>query len=558
MLLIACSEKENQQKTTSKVLPNPFYEKAFVLMDNDRMDSAFFYLNKGKDLFLKRNDSFGIGKSYVNMAFIQENVGDNFGCIETSLIAAQFFKEKDTAHHGFIFSNYNNLGISSSNLKNYNDAEQFYKKAKPFAKDPIDKMMLQNNIAILFHNQKKYEHAVAIYDKLIDSVGPKSEYYPKLLLNYSRSKWFGNHNYNPVKNYIIAEKLSQNIDDDWTKDAAYAYLSAYYLNKKPDSSKFYAKKMLILAKKLKYPVDELEALQNLIKLSDGTEAQQYFDAYSKTQDSLINSQNKAKNQFALIRYESEKAKIENLILQKEHTKHEYKVRVQNLVIWLLVFVFIVIVIITYIWIKKRRERLILEANNKLQEQRLDFSKRVHDVVANGIYEVMAIIENQKDLPKEKVLDKLELMYEKSRDLSYDNQSRQEFNEKILALVSSFDNDDTRIIIVGNDYDFWKNLVPTFREELFQIIRELLVNMKKHSCATQVVLKFSKENDTYQVFYSDNGIGLSEDVVEKNGFRNMKTRLGEIGAKMKIEDSNTGLKVSIEWKNIPLQEPNKNN
>jgi signal transduction histidine kinase len=162
------------------------------------------------------------------------------------------------------------------------------------------------------------------------------------------------------------------------------------------------------------------------------------------------------------------------------------------------------------------------------------------------------------LPKEKVMDKLELMYEKSRDLSYDNQSRQEFNEKILALVSSFDNDDTRIIIVGNDYDFWKNLVPTFREELFQIIRELLVNMKKHSCATQVVLKFSKENDTYQVFYSDNGIGLSEDVVEKNGFRNMKTRLGEIGAKMKIEGSNTGLKVSIEWRNIPLQEPNKNN
>jgi hypothetical protein len=39
---------------------------------------------------------------------------------------------------------------------------------------------------------------------------------------------------------------------------------------------------------------------------------------------------------------------------------------------------------------------------------------------------------------------------------------------------------------------------------------------------------------------------------------MKTRLGEIGAKMKIEGSNTGLKVSIEWRKIPLQEPNKNN
>ncbi|WP_147366783.1 tetratricopeptide repeat-containing sensor histidine kinase [Epilithonimonas arachidiradicis] len=555
LLLLSCSEKESQSGITSKKRSNPFYEKAFVLMDNNQMDSAFFYLNKGKDLFLKRNDSFGVGKSYVNMAFIQESIGDNFGCIETSLIASQYFKEKDTAHHGFIFSNYNNLGIASSSLKNYKDAEQFYKKAKPFAKDPIDKMMLQNNLAILFHNQKKYDSAVFIYNKLINSVGPKSDYYPKLLLNYSRSRWFGDQNYNPVKNYITAEKLSQNIDDDWTKDAAYAYLSAYYLNKRPDSSKLYAKKMLTLAKKLKYPVDELEALQNLIKLSDGTEAQQYFDSYSKTQDSLINSQNKAKNQFALIRYESEKAKTENLLLQKEHARHEYQVKVQNLVIGLLVFVFIVIVIITYNWVKKRRERLVLEANNKLQEQRLDFSKRVHDVVANGIYEVMITIENQKDLPKEKILDKLELMYEKSRDLSYDSSSRQEFNEKILTLAGSFDNDNTRIIIIGNDPDFWESLAPSFREELFQVIRELLVNMKKHSFATQVILRFSRENDLFQIFYSDNGVGLSEDFVEKNGFRNMKTRLEDIGAKMKIEDSNIGLKVSI---NITKLESNKSN
>lgn len=546
LILFSCTEKTEQHKDTSpKKELNPFYEKAFVLMDKNQTDSAFYYLNKGKDLFQKRKDSFGMAKSFVNMAILQENTGDNFGSIESSLIASKFLKEKDTAHYYSLFCNYNNLGVASGNLKNYDDAKRFYNKALLFTKDPVDKLMLFNNLAIAYHNEKDFTKAISIYKKLIDSIGSKSEFYPRLLLNYSRSKWFQNNNYDPVKNYLLAEKLSENWDDDWDKDAAYAYLAAYYLNKKPDSAKFYAKKMLTLAKKLQYPADELEALQTLIKLSDGTETQQYFDQYSKTQDSLVNAQNKAKNQFALIRFDSEKAKTENLILQKEHASHEYQVQIQKIIISLLISVFLIVVVITYFWVKKRRERLLLEANNKLQEQRLDLSKRVHDVVANGIYEVMTTIENQKDLPKEKLLDKLELMYEKSRDLSYDNNSQQDFQDKILGLVSSFDNEETKIIIIGNDLDFWDNLSSKFKEETYQIIRELLVNMKKHSSATQVILRFSQENHNYEIVYSDNGVGLPENFVEKNGFTNIKSRLEEINANLMIEKSHSeGLKLSI--------------
>ena len=406
-------------------------------MDKDS-DSAFYYLNRGKELFRLRNDSFGLGKSLANMAIIQEKEGDNFGSIETSLLAGEYFNQKDTAQHGFLFSNYNNLGVASANLKNYEDAKRFYNKAFDFTQDPIDKMALANNIAIIFHNTKRYDKAIDIYTKLLDSVGNKSEFYSKLLLNFSRSKWFADKNYNPVPNYLHAEKLSEKLDDDWTKDAAYAYLSTYYINKNKDSAKLYAEKMLFLAKKLKYPQDELEALQNLIRISDGADSQKYFNDYSRLQDSLTNAQNQAKNQFALIRFESEKAKAENLIWQKEHAAHEYQVERQKLIIWGIIIFTVFFGFIIFIWIKRRRRRQILEANHKLQEQRLDFSKKVHDVVANGIYEVMTTIENQEDLPKEKILDKLELMYEKSRDLSYENPSKKDFTEKISALISSFD------------------------------------------------------------------------------------------------------------------------
>jgi len=543
LILIGCSKKHEPKVKSTKNLINPFYEKAFVFMDKDS-DSSFYYLDKAKELFQKRNDSFGIGKSFVNMAIIQEKEGDNFGSIETSLHASQFLKEKDTAHHNFLFCNYNNLGVASGNLKNYNDAKRFYDKAFLFTKDPIDKMALANNIAIIFHNEKNYKKAVNIYTRLLDSVGNKSEFYPRLLLNFTRSKWFENKNYNPVHNYLLAEKLSENLDDEWTKDAAYAYLSAYYLNKNADSSRLYANKMLDLAQKLNYPADQLEALQNLIKLSDGSESQKYFDVYSRIQDSLVNAQNKAKNQFALIRFESEKAKAENIILQKEKEINKYKILRQKIISWSIIILTSIIGVFIFFWIKRKRRRLIEDANNQLQEQRLDFSKKVHDVVANGIYEVMTTIENQDDLPKENILDKLELMYEKSRDLSYDNTFQQEFSDRISGLIGSFDNNKTKIIIIGNDPDFWLGIQQFSKEELFHIIRELLVNMKKHSQATQVILRFIKENNSHEIKYIDNGVGLSISFTEKNGFTNMRSRLKEINAKMEIEESTSGLKLSI--------------
>lgn len=478
------------------------------------------------------------------MAIIQEKEGDNFGSIETSLVASQFFKEKDTSHYGFLFCNYNNLGIASANLKNYRDAKKFYDKAFLFTQDPIDKMALANNLAIVFHNEKNYRKAVEIYSKLIDSVGSKSEFYPRLLLNFSRSKWFDDKNYDPVYNYQLAEKISRKYDDEWTKDAAYAYLSSYYLNKNTDSARKYSNKMLDLAKALKYPADQLEALQNLIKLSDGQTSQNYFEDYSRIQDSLINAHNKAKNQFALIRFESEKAKSENLSLQKEKTVNEYKILRQKIISWSIFASTLLFASLIFFWIKRKRQRLLNEAEIKLQDQRLDFSKKVHDVVANGIYEVMSTIENQKDIPKEKILDKLELMYEKSRNLSYDQALQQDFSERILGLVSSFDTEMTKIIIIGNDLDFWTTVDLDDREEFFQIIRELLVNMKKHSEATQVILRFIRENNFHTIRYIDNGKGLPKDLHEKNGFNNMRSRLKGINAVLEIEETISGLKLLI--------------
>ena len=77
---------------------NIFYKKSFAFLDEEKLDSAYLYFNKSKEFFQRKNDSLGVAKCIVNIAILQEKVGDNYGSIESSLSAFKLLKEKDTLH----------------------------------------------------------------------------------------------------------------------------------------------------------------------------------------------------------------------------------------------------------------------------------------------------------------------------------------------------------------------------------------------------------------------------------------------------------------------------
>jgi hypothetical protein len=67
------------------------------------------------------------------------------------------------------------------------------------------------------------------------------------------------------------------------------------------------------------PDDRLLALQKLIPLTDEQNSKKYFAEYRQLSDSIQTVGNNAKNQFALIRYETERHKADNFLLQRKAT-----------------------------------------------------------------------------------------------------------------------------------------------------------------------------------------------------------------------------------------------
>ncbi|WP_410493192.1 sensor histidine kinase [Chryseobacterium sp. Leaf404] len=83
--------------------------------------------------------------------------------------------------------------------------------------------------------------------------------------------------------------------------------------------------------------------------------------------------------------------------------------------------------------------------------------------------------------------------------------------------------------------------------MYQILREILVNMKKHSHADQVTVRFIKETDKIEIAYNDNGIGIKNKFFFKNGLQNVVSRIENLNGDI-IFDTETekGLKINFSF------------
>lgn len=513
--------------------------------DTGSKDSAFTYFNKAKDVLLLQNDSLKAGKALVNMGIIATDKGDFYGGIELSLSAIQYFEPKNKSHFAYISANYNNLGIASYELADYDHSIKFYDQAIRFADNQQNRLSYLNNKAKSYEEAKNFEKAITIYQQVLDSLDKNSLYYARTLTNLTYTRWQANPQFNPAPDLLNALEVRQRENDFLGMNYSYARLADYYSKTgRKDLGTKYAQKMYNIAQQVQSADDRLEALYKLILLSPGTKAKEYFYIYEKLDDSLQTARSTAKNQFALVRYETEKHKANFLHAKAEGAIKENTILKKNISLSVLML----LLVIGYLFYRKRKKRLEQEKALEVKNTEIKYVKKVHDRVANKVYHIISELENTRKIEKEQVLDRLDTIYRISRDISYEDSSRGfgNFTTDVSAMLEAYASESIQVIVIENEDAIWNQVSPTVEAEILCVLQELMTNMKKHSEANRVIIRFERKNNTIYISYSDNGKGINE-LNPKNGLKNTETRIKSISGNIIFETGNvSGLKIQISF------------
>jgi len=557
ILLITSCQQSNNKEIERDNLDNKAYDTAWDFYEKEVYDSAYVYFNKAYSEFIKNMNKNQAAKCLINMGYISYYKGDWFGSQELNIEGIKLLNPQIKSEKETLSSAYNSLGQSTHELGIYKEAINYYKKAIDFSTEKDVYIINQNNIANSYRYDKQYDEAIKIYQELLKdkNTTENQKEYARIIDNLGYTKWLKDNKSNVINELNKALNIRLKENDLWGQNASYAHLTDYFSNLDHKKALDYAHKRKQIAFENKSVGDKLEVYQQLILLENPTNAKQYFEAYQKLNDSIQLERNRAKNQFALVRYDSEKNRADFLKAEAENEKKKNDI----LKLYILIGLLIVLFVFGYFLYRKRKQKLeqekvLLQQEKVLEVKKteLKYSKKVHDKVANGIYHVMSDIENKSEFNRDEILDKLEVVYEISRDISYDkiDENQQEnFAEKLAQLISSYDSEQVKIFLIGNEKELWKKVKDYAKTEVFLVMQELLTNMKKHSEASRVILNFKEENQQIIINYSDDGIGIS-DLKPKNGLQNTVSRISNLNGDVIFETENVnGLKIKIKF---PIQ------
>ncbi|WP_264524874.1 sensor histidine kinase [Flavobacterium sp. N502536] len=552
LFLFSCKEKETLNTDTEKIRKEALSlrNKGNENFGKQNFNTAFYEYSKSKVLYETLKDSANIGYILIQISLIQQINGDHYGSKETVTEALVYFKKKSV----YTACINNILGVADKELSLYNDAILYYKQAANDFKDPIEKLGPLGNIAGVYIQQKKYDNAIALLESLLSK---KLKLKPQSI---RRAILLDNLGYAYFKNGIDEKGFQlmnealltrHEIKDAYGSIESYLHFADYYAKKDIHKSNENALAAYGVATKLNSVDERLEALQILISNDHSSQNSKYVQKYFKLNDSIIKIRNNFKNKFAKIKYDAKKEKDENAKLRLEKAENLLSLqRAQYLrIVSAIIFFFLVVLIVIVIRYYKNKNRAIEFKTSYITEARI--AKKIHDELANDVFHVIAFAESQslsKESTKENLLQKLDDIYGRVRGISRENNKIDtgvNFTSSIKEMLSTYNTNERNIIVTNLETINWEAINDTKKITISRILQELMVNMKKHSQASIVGIKFENKEKSISIHYTDNGKGFEKASTAKNGLQNMEHRIQAVKGTIDFEtEPDKGFKANL--------------
>ncbi|NVK08744.1 MAG: tetratricopeptide repeat protein [Tenacibaculum sp.] len=524
---------KNRGREEELELAKAYSSLGFSYISNKQPAEGYLAYKEAAYIYIKLKDSIRTANRLKALSIMESDFGLSYKSDSTALKALEYIKPDNELRSSI----YNCLGINNKKRYDYNEAVNWYKKALESTEDEEKIYRYKNNIANCYRELKQYNKSLSIYKKIIIS-----DYFKKLpnitrarlLDNYSYTKWLKGEKVSRL-DFLKALKIRKEEKDYKGMCASYSHLSDYYnKSNKKNVAKGYALEMLKAARRIKNKKIIREALTKLLLFKTNKQDDYYREFLFLTEEIERKRATTQNKQIVTIHRVNEitiKAQeLERKVIASELLTEQQKSQKQ---LWIFTVILTILFSIVYFFYK--REKTKKEKAIEVYNTETRLSKKIHDELANDVYAVMNTLQNKAETDT-KLLARIEKIYAQTRDISHENSpvlTGEYFEDFIKQLFLDFTNDTCKVIHKGLKEVNVNELPKEKQIVLYRVLRELLVNMKKYSKASLVLITFSQSKKTLSVAYQDNGKGV-KDLSIKNGLQNMETRIKSVGGIITFE------------------------
>jgi len=519
---------------------------------SDQLIASYIYFQNEKDKSIETDNIPNTISSLYQMADAQNKLGDLYGS-ETTAIEALELLDSVTPNNWteeMKVTLLNHLGITSRNLYRYERALKYYEEVLKIVKLPINKAKVYGNKGKAYAEWGKPELAIIEYEKALKIALTTNEEITiaRLLDNIGeiKSKLYLS---GAIKNLEESLLIRKKNEYDQGIISSYLSLSNHYFRIGDfELASFNMKEALEIADKSKN-VKYIEAtLSNMIDQGDYSRVSEYKNIIDSL--TIVDIKNDTKYSEAKYNYTKQekianeaklKLKDSELMRTKQRSKITVSIVIAILIVLLSLFMFFAL-----------KSKHTKEKQKKVLETESRISKKIHDELANDVYSTMVQLENESATIPE-IIKELEDIYQNARDISQEKsvyKTNDAFVSDLKRMLGSFKNDQTNVIVKGLSAAMWIDISEVKKVTALRVLKELLVNMKKHSKASIVSIVFNRDQNNLSMTYIDDGIGVyKKELINGTGLINAENRIKAVRGRFIFEEINRkGLKIDI---TIPL-------
>ena len=518
--------------------------------DNDIIDAISFFR---KDNVIQKQENNSIRLVY-NLTYIargQRKMGVIYEAENSAVEAIKILDDLEEDNFEYKIPLYNSLGILYLELEDYETSLKFYNKVLELNEDPKNIATIINNIGKVYFGLKDYESAIKFYEKSYQGSlyfdDKKNTARALDNLGFAQSKIA---NLDAIENLTEALKMRQNLNYTPGIIESYLHIGEYYKDRnKRKIALEYSNKAIEVAE----ATGNSDYLLNTLSFYSKLNRDSKILKLKRLEDSINKSNRLAQNKYASKKYayeKQEKLAKENQLKAKDADIRAKEAELSSLepkryktIYLLLGSIIFISSIFLFFLLKSKHKKEKLQQVYKTESR---ISKKVHDEIANDVFQVMTNLEAEADI-NSNLKSNIEHIYDKARDISKqlgELNITGDFKTILNDLAINYTNSDTNVILKDVSKIQWEKVSDIKKTALYKVLQELLINMKKHSKASIAVITFNSSSKKIIINYKDDGIGCH--LKKSNGLLNVENRINAISGRINFESEiNKGFKAIIE-------------